>query len=82
MLSVTNQHANQSTETINPLKTKAVILNKHKHVNRSVLQWSLDNNSIYPSEDTTQLGIIGTEIMEKEVNIEARFNIPKRTLIP
>ncbi|CAC5365154.1 unnamed protein product [Mytilus coruscus] len=80
MLSVTNHHANQSRVTINPSKTKAVILNKPKNVNRSDLQWTLGNNSIYPSEDTTHLGLIRAEIKENGVNIEARISIARRTL--
>ncbi|CAC5359229.1 unnamed protein product [Mytilus coruscus] len=66
MLSVTNHHANQSKVTINPSKTKAVILNKPKNVNRSDLQWTLSNNSIYPSEDTSHLGLLRAEIKENE----------------
>ncbi|CAC5395133.1 unnamed protein product [Mytilus coruscus] len=80
MLSVTNHHANQYRVTINPSKTKAVILNKPKNVNRSDLQWTLGNNSIYPSEDITHLGLIRAEIKENEVNIEARISIARRTL--
>ncbi|CAC5374985.1 unnamed protein product [Mytilus coruscus] len=80
MLSVTNHHANQSRVTINPSNTKAVILNKPKNVNRSDLQWTLGNNSIYPSEDTTYLGLLRPEIKENEVNIEARISTARRTL--
>ncbi|CAC5371145.1 unnamed protein product [Mytilus coruscus] len=80
MLSVINHHANQSRVTINPSKTKAVILNKPKSINRSDLQWTLGKNYIYPPEDTTHLGLIRAEIKENDVNIEARISIARRTL--
>ncbi|CAC5357508.1 unnamed protein product [Mytilus coruscus] len=80
MLSVTNHHANQSRVTINSSKTKTVILNKPKSINRSDLQWTLGKNYIYPSEDTTHLGLIRAEIKENDVNIEARISIARRTL--
>ncbi|VDI69490.1 Hypothetical predicted protein [Mytilus galloprovincialis] len=80
MLSVTNHHANQSRVTINPSKTKAVILKKPKSINRSDLQWTLGINYLYPSEDTTHLGLIRAEIKENDVNVEARISIASRTL--
>ncbi|CAC5392109.1 unnamed protein product [Mytilus coruscus] len=43
MLSVATHHARQSRVTINPTKTKAVILNKPKNINRSDLNWTLGN---------------------------------------
>ncbi|CAC5400431.1 unnamed protein product [Mytilus coruscus] len=58
MLSVATHHARQSRVTINPAKTKAVILNKPKNINRSDLNWTLGNTPVYPSEDTTHLGLI------------------------
>ncbi|CAC5365245.1 unnamed protein product [Mytilus coruscus] len=82
MLSVTHHHANQSRVTINPSKTKADSLDKLKHINRSVLQWTLGNNSIYPSEDTTHLCLIRAEFKENELNIDASISIARQTLIP
>ncbi|CAC5392571.1 unnamed protein product [Mytilus coruscus] len=81
MLSVATHHAKQTRVTINPTKTKAVILNKPKNTNRSDLNWTLDNTSVYPSEDTTHLGLIRAELKENNLNIDARIPlfIPQKT---
>ncbi|XP_071145183.1 uncharacterized protein [Mytilus edulis] len=70
MFTVTNHHANQSRVTINLSKTMAVILNKPKSINRFDLQWTLGKIYIYPSDNTTHLGLIRAEIKENDVNIE------------
>jgi hypothetical protein len=57
MLSVANHHAKQSRVTIHPTKTKAVILNKTKNMSRNDLSWSLGDNLIYPTNETTHLGL-------------------------
>ncbi|CAC5356193.1 unnamed protein product [Mytilus coruscus] len=74
MLSVATHHARQSRVTINPTKTKAVILNKPKNINRSDLNWTLGNTPVYPSEDTTHLGLIRAELKENNLN-----SLPTRT---
>ncbi|CAC5421652.1 unnamed protein product [Mytilus coruscus] len=80
MLSVATHHARQSRVTINPTKTKAVILNKPKNINRSDLNWTLGNTPVYPSEDTTHLGLIRAELKENNLNVDARISIARRTL--
>ncbi|CAC5404373.1 unnamed protein product [Mytilus coruscus] len=70
MLSVATYHARQSRVTINPTKTKAVILNKPKNINRSDLNWTLGNTPVYPSEDTTHLGLIRAELKENNLNVD------------
>ena len=57
MLSVANHHAKQSRVTIHPTKTKAVILNKTKKMSRNDLSWSLGDNLIFPSNETTHFGL-------------------------
>lgn len=66
MLNVVNNHAKQSRVTIHPTKTKAVVLNKTKNVNRNDLKWMLGDNVIYPSEETTHLGLIRAELKEND----------------
>ncbi|VDH93282.1 Hypothetical predicted protein [Mytilus galloprovincialis] len=80
MLSVATHHARQSRVTINPTKTKAVILNKPKKISKSDLNWTLGNTLVYPSEDTTHLGLIRAELKENNLNIDARISIARRTL--
>ncbi|CAC5367401.1 unnamed protein product [Mytilus coruscus] len=80
MFSVATHHARQSRVTINPTKTKAVILNKPKNINRSDLNWTLGNTPVYPSEDTTHLGLIRAELKENNLNVDARISIKRRTL--
>ena len=80
MLSVANHQAKQSRVTIHPTKTKAVRLNKTKNMSRNDLNWSLGDNLIYPSNETTHLGIIRAELKENDLNIEARLSIARRTM--
>ncbi|CAC5377727.1 unnamed protein product [Mytilus coruscus] len=80
MLSVATHHARQSRVTINPTKTKAVILNKPKNINRSDLNWTLGNTPVYPSEDTSHLGLIRAELKENNLNVDARISIARGTL--
>ena len=80
MLSVAARHAANDRVTLHPAKTKAVILNKSRNLDKSKLNWNLNGNTIYPSSDTTHLGIIRAEIKENDLNIESRISIARRTL--
>jgi hypothetical protein len=80
MLSVALNHANQARITIHPSKTKAVILNKPNTITWSNLHWELGDKTVYPSEETTDLGIIRAELKENKLNVEARISLARRTL--
>ncbi|CAC5386588.1 unnamed protein product [Mytilus coruscus] len=71
---------NSSRQTVNPTKTKAIILNKQKNINRSDLNWTVGNTPVYPPEDTTHLGLIRAELKENNLNIDVRISIARRTL--
>ncbi|CAC5379930.1 unnamed protein product [Mytilus coruscus] len=81
MLSVATHHARQSRVTINPTKTKAVILNKPKNINRSDLNWTLGNTPVYSSEDTTHLGLIRAELKENNLNSKFTVKIKMETTV-
>jgi hypothetical protein len=49
-------------------------------MSRNDLNWSLDDNLIYPSNETTHLGLIRAELKENDLNIEARLSIARRTM--
>ena len=57
--------------TIHPTKTK---------VSRNDINWSLGDNLIYSSNETTQLGLLKAELKENDLNIEARLSIARRTM--
>ncbi|CAC5391622.1 unnamed protein product [Mytilus coruscus] len=81
MLSVATHHARQSRVTINPTKTKAVILNKPKNINRSDLNWTLGNTPVYPSADTTHLGLIRGELKENNLHVDAHQHCEKNPIL-
>jgi hypothetical protein len=80
MLSVALDHATRHRVTIHPSKTKAVILNKPNTITRSNLHWELGDKTVYPSEETTHLGINRAELKENQLNVEARISLARRTL--
>ena len=80
MLSVALDHATRDRVTIHPSKTKAVILNKRNTITRSNLHWELGDKTVYPSEETTHLGINRAELKENQLNVEARISLTRRTL--
>jgi hypothetical protein len=49
-------------------------------MSRNDLNWSLGDNLIYPSNETTHLGLIRAELKENDLNIEARLSIARRTM--
>jgi hypothetical protein len=63
-----------------PSKTNAVILNKPNTITRSNLHWELGDKTVYPSEETTHLGIIRAELKENQLNVEARISLARRPL--
>ncbi|CAC5393734.1 unnamed protein product [Mytilus coruscus] len=73
-------HSKRDRVTLHPEKTKAVILNKSEKLDRSKLSWTLDNTIIYPSKETTHLGIMRLELKENNLDIDARMSIASRTL--
>ena len=75
-------HSKQDRVSLHPEKTKAVILNKAAKLDRLNLSWTLDNTIIYPSKETTHLGIVRSEIKENNL-IDIRLSIiaiARRTL--
>jgi hypothetical protein len=49
-------------------------------MSRNDLNWSLGDNLIYPSNETTHLVLIRAELKENNLNIEARLSIARRTM--
>jgi hypothetical protein len=49
-------------------------------MSRNDLNWSLGDNLIYPSNETTHLGLIRAQLKENDLNIEARLSIAGRTM--
>lgn len=49
-------------------------------MSRNELNWSLGDNLIYPSNETTHHGLIRAELKENDLNIEARLSIARRTM--
>ena len=49
-------------------------------MSRNDLNWTLGDNLIYPSSETTHLGLIRAQLKENEFNIEARLSIAGRTM--
>jgi len=49
-------------------------------MSRNDLNWSLGDNLIYPSNETTHLGLIRAELKDNDLNIEGRLSIARRTM--
>ena len=76
MANVMKRHTRKDRVTIHPVKTKAVLLQKHKTVSKNS-KWT--NNSIGLSPTTTHLGIFRAETRENIIN-EERLSLARRTL--
>ena len=80
MANVIKRHTRKDGVTIHPVKTKALLLQKHKSVSINSFQLEMDNNSIGLSPTTTPLGILRADIRENIINIEERLSLARRTL--
>ena len=71
---VIKRHAKKDRVTIHPVKTKAVMLPKHKSVSKDSFHLKLGNNTIELSPTTTHLGILRAETRENNINIDERLS--------
>ncbi len=79
MLATLHRHSVQDRVTINPTKTKAIVMKKVTSSNRP-LTWKLGDDDISPTNQTVHLGIIRSEVKENDLNIEDRISLARRTL--
>ena len=54
---VIKRHAKKDRVTIHPVKTKSVMLHKHKSVSKDSFHLKMGNNTIKLSPTTTHIGI-------------------------
>ena len=80
MANVIKRHAKKDRVTIHPVKTKAVLLHKHKSVSKDSFQLKMGDNTIELSPTTTHLGILRAETRENNINIDERLSLARRTL--
>ena len=80
MANVIKRHAKKDRVTIHPVKTKAVLLHKHKSVSKDSFQLKMGDNTIELSPMTTHLGILRAETRENNINIDERLSLARRTL--
>ena len=77
---VIRRHAKKDRVTIHPVKTKAVMLHKHKSISKDSLHLKMGNNTIELSPTTTHVGILRAETRENNINIDERLSLARRTL--
>ena len=75
MANVITRHTRKDRVTIHPVKTKAVLLLKHKSVSKNSFQLEMDNNSIGLSLTTTNVGILRAETPRKHYKHRRKIKI-------
>ena len=80
MANVIKRHAKTDRVTIHPVKTKAVLLHKHKSVSKDSFQLKMGDNTIELSPTTTHIGILRAETRENTINIDERLSLARWTL--